>query len=133
MYARKYSPINDFEKLSNMIKNILLHFEEMVSQLQWMDSTTKTKAINKLRSVKFIIGHPNEMFNSTVIEQYYATLEINHEAFLESMLQANRFKQRKQFGYLQKSDTHSLAWLEFADTAVSNAFYNANHNTVCNL
>lgn len=113
-----------------MVQQIIENYKESVSQFNWMDSSTKNKAIQKLRSLNFVFGQPLELLNSTLVEEYYATLDINPNHFLESMLQVNRFNQRMQFRYLRQS-ARASAWLDFADTAISNAFYSANRNTVC--
>lgn len=132
MYSRRYYSLSTTKLLSQMVRNISLNFEKSISQFDWMDFTTKSKAIHKLRSLKFIIGQPNEILNTSLVDEFYATLYFNYDTFLESMLTVNRFKHQMQFWSLRKSAVES-AWLEFADTSVSNAFYSPNYNTVCNL
>lgn len=130
MYSRRYSSVGTTQYLGEMVKDIVRNFELKISQLTWMDTTTTNYSINKLRNFKFIIGQPNELLNASLVNNYYASLDINHDKFLESYLNVNRFKQRMQFRLLRKSSVESI-WLEFAETAVSNAFYSANQNTVC--
>lgn len=130
MYSRRYSSISTINMMSTMVKSILSNFEYIVWTFEWMDSPTKSKAIEKLRGLKFLIGQPKEILNATLVDEYYSTLDISHDAFLESMLNVNRFKQRMQFWFQRKSNRET-AWIEFADTAVSNAFHSASQNLVC--
>lgn len=116
--------------LALMIREIVNNFESKLSHLNWMDLQTTNKALGKLRKLKFIIGQPHELLNTVLIDEYYGSLDINHDRFLESMLSVNKFKQRIQLSALRKSANESV-WLDFADTAVSNAFYSGDKNTVC--
>ena len=49
----------------------MLVIYKLIKNVTWMDSTTKTNAINKLDRMKALVGYPEQIRNTTLIDGYF--------------------------------------------------------------
>ena len=50
-----------------------------MDNLEWMDDETKIAARKKLEKMEQYIAYPNEVFNQTVVEEYFKDLTISRQ------------------------------------------------------
>lgn len=54
-----------------MIANLKRAFKSLVNEATWMDSTTKSIAIDKVDAMIEFVGYPDWIKNKTKLEDYY--------------------------------------------------------------
>mgnify|MGYP000951939136 CR=1 FL=1 len=60
LYVEKKFPAEAKAKAQDMIKNVMLAFENRINRLPWMAKSTRENAINKLRKLNVKIGYPDK-------------------------------------------------------------------------
>ncbi|CAF1105914.1 unnamed protein product, partial [Rotaria sordida] len=79
LYIQKYFDENARNQSMDMIENIRNTFIDMIQQSSWMDSISKSKAIEKARNIIEEIGYPDYLGNEnlTKLEIDYAEYNLN--------------------------------------------------------
>ncbi|CAF3718927.1 unnamed protein product [Rotaria sordida] len=79
LYIKKYFDENAFNESLEMINNIRDAFIEMLQGSTWMDVESKTKAIEKAKSIDQHIGYPDYLAsdNNTKLDKDYAEADGN--------------------------------------------------------
>ncbi|GLV32978.1 Neprilysin 2 [Carabus blaptoides fortunei] len=117
---------NDIEMLMNNIKNVLA---KKLSSLQWLDSDTRQKALEKAKAIRYLAAYPEYLQNSTYIDQYYSALNVSDNSHIANIRAWNVFIRRKEFRKLHSPDEHSYErW--FSSVTDVNAYYSVLHNAV---
>lgn len=103
LYIRKH--FIDASTITNttdeMVSNIFEQFNNVLRKADWMDSKTKSKAFDKLRSMNIV--HPNifDSYTDNEIDEYFRNLEITPGDFLQSLLtitEFNKYNDKYAFG-----------------------------------
>ena len=93
LYVDKMFPPEAKTKAENMIKNVILAFEDRINKLDWMSEETKSKAIEKLKATKVKIAYPDKWKD-------YSKLEIKSVeeggSYLQNSLNANKWNFKKE-------------------------------------
>lgn len=69
-FFRTYYGRVNFQALE-MLLDIKAAFDEMVSELDWMDASTRARAHKKLQAMRPYVGIPEWINNVTKLEKYY--------------------------------------------------------------
>ncbi len=72
------------KRMNELIDNLFAAYKERISQLDWMSSETKQKALQKLAAYKRKIGYPDVL-------RGYAGLTINRNSYLENSRNIAKF------------------------------------------
>jgi len=79
LYVDQKFPPEAKEKAEKMVENVITAFKNRINDLEWMQDSTKTKAVEKLNKFTVKIGYPDEF-------EDYSDLEVNSEnTFYENM------------------------------------------------
>ncbi|MFO7743983.1 MAG: M13 family metallopeptidase [Psychroflexus sp.] len=79
LYVDQKFPPEAKEKAEDMVGNVITAFKNRIENLEWMQDSTKTKAIEKLNKFTVKIGYPDEF-------EDYSDLEVTPEkTFYENM------------------------------------------------
>lgn len=73
-------------QVQRMLSNIKNSFESLVSTLSWMDLPTKRATVEKVRSMKSLIGFPEWLFEPGKLEEYYEGMVTDPKMHLENQL-----------------------------------------------
>ncbi|PNQ74627.1 M13 family peptidase [Hanstruepera neustonica] len=124
LYVDKMFPPEAKTKAENMIKNVILAFENRINKLDWMSEETKQKAIEKLRATKIKIAYPDKWKD-------YSDLEITSVeeggSYLQNALNANKWNFKKDLDKLGKPVDKS-EW--YMAPQVVNAYFNPAYNEI---
>ncbi|WP_191858267.1 M13 family metallopeptidase [Hanstruepera ponticola] len=124
LYVDKMFPPEAKTKAENMIKNVILAFENRINKLDWMSAETKQKAIEKLRATKIKIAYPDKWKD-------YADLEIKSVeeggSYLQNSLNANKWNFKKDLDKLGKPVDKS-EW--YMAPQIVNAYFNPAYNEI---
>ena len=94
-----------------------------------MDKKTKKAASDKVKSMASHIGYPSELLDDKKLEEFYEKLEIREDDYFQSTLNLTLFHIDKYFQRLNKPVNKS-DWVDHGSSAVVNAFYNPNENSI---
>jgi endothelin-converting enzyme/putative endopeptidase len=124
LYVEKMFPAEAKAKAEKMIKNIILAYQNRISNLTWMSAETKTKAIEKLNKITIKIGYPDKWKD-------YSKLEI--KAVADGGSYFDNMKNLSRWGFQQDVDKLNKAvdkteWYMSPQTV--NAYYNPAYNEI---
>jgi putative endopeptidase len=120
VYVSRYFPATDKQRALQMTEAIEAAMGRDIDNLQWMSSTTKARAKEKLHAVANKIGYPDKWRD-------YSKLEILRGDALGNMLRAREFENDRDTAKLGKPVDRG-EW-EITPPTV-NAYYNAQMNDV---
>ena len=100
-----------------MVKHVAAAFSEQVARLDWMDATTKARAMQKLKAMAYLIGYPSKWRSYD--------FEVKPGAFAANRLAARAFELAYDLGKIGKPVDREL-W-EMTPPTV-NAYYHPNKN-----
>lgn len=129
LYVRKYFQRSSKDAAVEMVREIRKQFEIILSEVKWMDDTTRAAALDKVKAMSTHIGFPDEIMDNMKLEEYYKGLEINPDTYLESVLKMNVFGTDYAFNKLRKP-VNKTDWVTHARPAVVNAFYSSIENSI---
>ena len=83
------------KKMDLLVSDLFAAYEKRMNALDWMSSTTKKKAIQKLRAVSRKIGYPTKW-------KSYKGLHIDKKDFFGNIMRAGEFNRRHDMAKLKK-------------------------------
>src|SRR5664280_874166 len=85
VYIDEYLPKGTKDKLLEIGNVIKIIFAERINALDWMSSTTKEKALNKLSSVIMKVGYPDKWKD-------LSAMQIDRTSYLKNVMNANKWR-----------------------------------------
>lgn len=129
LYVRKFFNEKSKEHAQQIVENVKSSFIDMLYKVEWMDESTRNKAVDKAKALVPHIAFPNELTNKTTLENFYKLLTMNENEYFMNALRLNKFRTeyalRQLYEPVNKSD-----WLAHATPAMTNAFYSALENSI---
>lgn len=125
---------NHFDEESKKQANILVDYlmKEFINILEnsdWMDATTKKKAIEKAGAFKKWIGYPDQLLNDTLVNQYYEKLNIDPNEYYKNVIGYNKFVTDKSYSKLREPNDKN-DWKKHSFAATVNAFNYLDDNSI---
>lgn len=117
-YSNKY--LNDDTKnyISNLISEINKEYESMINK-SWMDTETKTKAIQKLNNIKINIG-------TTYSKDFSSYYEFNNNiSLVKNIINLNKVATTKSYEMLDTNETYNAL-----PDYTFNAYYDVTSNSI---
>lgn len=124
LYAENYVSPRTKEDVENITKEIIQTYKKRISNLDWMSTSTKKNAINKLDKLNVKIGYPDNWvdYSKVNIRSYE-----QGGSFFENAMELRVFSRDKMFSRLNKPvDKRNDG---FKPQTV-NAFYSATENSI---
>ncbi|CAF0838473.1 unnamed protein product [Rotaria sordida] len=130
LYIKKYFDENAFNESLEMINNIRDAFIEMLQGSTWMDVESKTKAIEKAKSIDQHFGYPDYLAsdNNTKLDKDYAEYTFN-SSYIRNILKLLEIFAKENFQLLRKP-VDKKDWDEYSAPSVVNAFYDPSTNRI---
>jgi putative endopeptidase len=124
LYAQKYISPKNKEDVENITKEIIQTYKKRINNLDWMSSSTKKNAIEKLDKLKVKIGYPEKWLD-------YSKINIKSYdeggSLFENMMILRNFTNERMFSKINKQMSELKE--SFTPQTV-NAFYSANDNSI---
>ena len=98
-------------------------------QVDWMDEETRKRALDKLNAMQKFVGYPKELLDNTKLDEFYKKVEITPDDFLQAATNMSFFWTEYSFSQLRKP-VNKLDWTSYSATAVVNAYYNEQDNSI---
>lgn len=124
LYVAKKFPPAAKEQMKELVGNLIKAYTTRINGLEWMDASTKEKAIEKLQKTTVKVGYPDQW------EDYSALTLKNAEgnvSYFGAMLNIARFNFNKDLEDLKKPVDKSK-WYMSPQTV--NAYYNPPYNEI---
>ena len=120
-YLQKYDATKTKQEITELCKEIIATYEEMLKGEEWLSDETKKMAIDKLENIKINAAYPDE-WNSD-----HKDLELSDSSLIESLENIEKHKARIKASELDtKSDSNKWD----ADCLVTDMFYYTLENTM---
>lgn len=124
LYVEKKFPAEAKAKAQDMIKNVMLAFENRINRLPWMAKSTRENAIQKLRKMTVKIGYPDKWKD-------YSALTIKSPAeggsFFSNMRAITRWEFKEDIEKLNKP-VDKTEW--GMAPQIVNAYFNPSYNEI---
>lgn len=112
-----------------MVNDIRHEFNNILKSLDWMDDETRKAALEKAAAMATHIAYPDELLNRSKLEEFYGTLTVDPEYYLESVLNLTTFGTEYSFSKLRQA-VNKTDWVTHGRPAVVNAFYSGIENSI---
>ena len=120
LYVEKHFPPEAKTRMMTMVNNLVLAYEESISNLEWMSDETKVKALDKLSKFTPMIGYPDKWRD-------YSELQISADELVGNIRRARTFNHYRQVDKLGSPIDRS-EW--FMPPQQVNAYYNPPMNQI---
>ena len=129
LYVRKYFKQDSKAAALDMVNRIKVEFGNILKTVSWMDDTTRESALVKLEKMSAHIGYPEELMDDKHIIDFYKSLAVDENKYLESILKLNIFGNNRVYNKLRET-VNKTDWKDHAQPAIVNAFYAAIENSI---
>lgn len=120
LFVNKYYPSTTKDRMIDLVSNIHQSFSQMISDVDWMSSKTKAKALDKLKLMRLKIGHPEKWID-------YSTIKINRNDAMSNFLNTSSFEVMRDINKIGTIVDHN-EW-EMTPPTV-NAYYDSKDNSI---
>ncbi|XP_077258121.1 neprilysin-11 [Temnothorax americanus] len=127
IYAQRHFNEQAREKALEMLLDIRAAFDEMVTELDWMDAGTRARAHRKLQAMRPFVGFPDWVTNPEELDKFYEGVEVIDGKLFATFLKLTDVAMKKSFNNLREKPDRSR-WISTGTTV--NAFYSAILNSV---
>ncbi|XP_034943177.1 uncharacterized protein [Chelonus insularis] len=128
-FVKKYFSEEVERTARKMIDNIRDEMKEQISTSVWMNEETKAVTIDKLESMKVLLGYSESFKNKTIVKNYYKGLIIGYDHF-DNVLSFRKYETKKHWEQVLK-DTEEPKDIGYSvDSLVVNAFYSPDFNFI---
>ncbi|KAG7199393.1 hypothetical protein KM043_014024 [Ampulex compressa] len=127
VYAQKHFNERAREKALEMLLDIKDAFDEMVSELDWMDVGTRARAHRKLYAMRPFVGFPEWITNPEELNKFYAEIDVIDGRLFDTFLTLTDVGAKKSLNSLREMPDKNR-WITSGTTV--NAFYSAILNSV---
>jgi putative endopeptidase len=118
IFVQKYFPQEAKEHMKLLVANLKTAFSERIKKLEWMEESTKQKALEKLAKMNIKIGYPDKW-------KSYDGLVLNSNNYFENILKIGRFNTQYEINKLGKAIDKD-EWLMVPQEVNAYNFYNLN-------
>ncbi|KAK3103850.1 hypothetical protein FSP39_022416 [Pinctada imbricata] len=98
-------------ELLNLLQSVKEEVISSVKESSLYDDKTKERALKKIRAINVNVGYPEFMMNSTLMDEYYTTLQIDRNDYFANVLTTNSFTMKKFASLLAKRVTDLDMWM----------------------
>ena len=120
-YLQKYDATETKQEITELCKEIIAGYEEMLKSEEWLSDETKKKAIEKLNNIKVNAVYPDEWVSD------HKDLELSDSSLIESLENIEKYKTRIETA---KVDTKHDSNKWSADCLTSDMFYHPLENSM---
>lgn len=130
LYVEKKFSEGAKQDVTNMVNILLDTFTEMLNSTDWMDHTTKGKAIRKVKQIASRMAYPDWIMNKKKLEELYRHVSVFPRKTSYVKIFANLLKNVAlvNLAKIHKTYNKTLEWASGA--AVVNAFYDPGTNVI---
>ncbi|XP_071109353.1 neprilysin-1-like [Haliotis cracherodii] len=126
MFVQEHFLPTSKNDVTDAIRYVKDAFRQKLDDITWMDEQTKDVARDKLASMTSKIGYPDELYNTTYLDNMYQ-FEVEEGEYFKNVASGKRMRTAMEWRKLLKPSDKSL-WM--MSPAVVNAYYNPSSNEI---
>ncbi|CAO1415218.1 unnamed protein product [Diamesa serratosioi] len=130
IYVKDYFKHQEKQEVLKMYNNIKDEFLNVLKESLWMEDEMKEKMIDKLKSLTPLIGFPGENYDEQKISEFYKSVKIDDNQYLETLLHLRVLIADGKFQDLYKASTNENDWRKYPTATTVTAFYSESDNTI---
>jgi len=116
------------KQADKMVEDLRAAFKELVTDVDWMDADTQTKAQEKAEQMLQLIGFPSWLSDPVSVDEYFSKVPTpSLDDHLGNMVGTSNWRAIKDLSTLRTEPKRDI-WL--SHPAIVNAWYSPNHNTI---
>ncbi|XP_057328735.1 neprilysin-4-like [Microplitis mediator] len=127
LYVQRHFNEQAKEKALEMLLDIRAAFDEMVTELEWMDIGTRQRAHKKLNAMRPFVGFPEWIMDPKKLDEFYDGAEVIEGQLFDTFLKLTDVGTNKTLNSLREKPDKDR-WISTGTTV--NAFYSAILNSV---
>ena len=120
LYVDRYFPEESKTKMLTMVNNLSVALKEHIQKLDWMEDSTKVKALEKLEKFNVKIGYPNKFKDYTHLK--------THKHPLNNSIEFDRYEFQTDFVNRLEKPVDKERWEMYAHTI--NAYFHPEMNEI---
>lgn len=128
-FVRKYFKQESKKSALEMVDAIKKEYEEILKKVPWMGEKTREAALMKIKAMRTNVGHPDELMDDQKLKDFYKTVNVDEDKYLESILSIQRFDNDRDFNKL-RLPVNKTDWIKHSKQAQVNAFYSSLENSI---
>jgi putative endopeptidase len=121
VYVEKYFSASAKERMKDLVGNLRKAYKDRIEHLEWMDKSTKEKALAKLAAFNVKIGYPDKWRD-------LSKLEIIGDSLYADLNRAELFEDNFWIEKLRGKNVDRSIW--FMDPQTVNAYYDPSQNEI---
>ncbi|CAG0923779.1 unnamed protein product, partial [Notodromas monacha] len=129
MYVRRYFDESAKHAALEMVQDIREEFDDILDEIDWMDSKTRLRAKEKSTRIVSHIAYPSELLEDKKLVDLYDGLNMKEEFYYKNMLDLTVFGTDYSFKRLREF-VNKTDWISHGKAAVVNAFYSPLENSI---
>ncbi|KAJ8726734.1 hypothetical protein PYW08_015131 [Mythimna loreyi] len=127
LYVKRHFDYTSRQKAIEMVEDVRAAFAAAVHELDWMDSGTRLKTLDKLKAIRNFVGFPAWLLTHEQLDKHYKHAEVVEGSLFETYLKLTFAAVKKSLESLREKPDRNR-WVATATTV--NAFYSATLNSV---
>ncbi|XP_023233706.1 neprilysin-2-like isoform X1 [Centruroides sculpturatus] len=128
IYAKKYFRKETKEAVKEMVRRIQERLICILKQVKWMDSTTRSRALEKAHAMSIVIGCSDDIFNDSQLNKHYEKIIIGNSHY-ENVQNARKYQYQKLMEGLNKPINKAIL-RGHTRILMANAYYSPFLNTM---
>ncbi|KAK0081181.1 hypothetical protein PV325_012626 [Microctonus aethiopoides] len=129
LYVREYFDQENKENVGQILTNIQTQLHNLLGKIEWMDEETKQNSLRKADTITSTIAFPDELLNDEILENYFRSLKVNCDNFLDCYLNSYAFAVERTLGRL-KQPIDQTSWLNNMFVTENQISYSPNDNKI---
>ncbi|XP_068217910.1 neprilysin-2 isoform X3 [Palaemon carinicauda] len=129
MYASTFFKEDAKAAADEMVTYIRAEFDHILHNIDWMDETTRQRALEKSKAITPHIAYPPELLEEQKLTDLYEGLQISSGDLLDNMRNLTVFGTDYSFKRLRE-EIDKKDWKNHGAAAVVNAFYSPLENSI---
>ncbi|KAF2358794.1 Peptidase M13 N-terminal domain [Trinorchestia longiramus] len=127
LFVKRYFPEESRTDTEEMISLIRQAFGKRVNEADWMLPETRQTASDKVSSIVWNVGYPEDLLNDTYMNEKFANLQFSRDSHFSNVLRMLRYHWQQTHAQLG-TPVSRTAWS--ASPATVNAYYSRTKNMI---
>lgn len=130
LYVRRYFDNGTRDAASNLVTKVQKILIDILSDVEWLDSTTKQRAIQKLKAMHQVVGYPEQLLDNSKLEQEFHGVDLANGSFFTNSIKLINWQRTQQFAKLKSLVEIPHDWADLSKSSTVGAFYATWKNTI---
>lgn len=102
LYVRNHFKGDSKATALEMVSYIHREFLNILDDVDWMDETTRLRAIEKAHAITSYIGYPDQLLNDSMVAELYQNLELTADNYFQNIQNLRKWSTDYAFDQLRK-------------------------------